>query len=258
MHVIAVPVLSDNYVWIAGQTPDADAVIVVDPGAAQPVADYLSTQDLNVAAYFITHHHGDHTGGLAKLVAKWPAPVYAPADETQRIGHVDHPVRHNDRVSITALGAEFEVISVPGHTLGHIAFHGAGVLFSGDALFRGGCGRVFEGTFEQMRAGLARLRALPDSTAVYAGHEYTQKNLEFAARVEPNNADIHALREVVATRRSRGEPTLPGQLAEERQINPFLRWDQPVVAAAAAERDGVDHQDGDAVFASIRRWKDAS
>lgn len=254
MRVAAIPVLSDNYVWIAGDGP----VVVVDPGEASPVGEYLDRNGLNVAAYFVTHHHGDHIGGLTKLAARYPAPIYAPAAEANSIGHVDQPLADGDRVSLAALNVTFEVIAVPGHTLGHIAFHTTGALFCGDALFRAGCGRVFEGSFEQMRASLARLRALPDETAVHGGHEYTQKNLEFAARVDPDNNAIRDARESVDQLRARGEPSLPGTIGEERRINPFLRWDTPAVAAAAHERDGVDANDSDAVFGSIRRWKNAA
>ncbi|WP_111747323.1 hydroxyacylglutathione hydrolase [Salinisphaera orenii] len=254
MNVVAVPVLSDNYVWIAGSGP----VIVVDPGAAGPVADYLQQHELDVAAYFITHHHGDHIGGLVELSADHPAPIYAPAEAANQIGRVDYTITAGDQVRVDALGVAFDVIGVPGHTLGHVAFHGEGVLFCGDALFRAGCGRVFEGRFDQMRAGLARLRQLPDDTAVCGGHEYTEKNLAFAAKVEPDNEQITRVQQMVATSRAHGEPSLPGRLDEERAINPFLRWDQPHVTAAAAARDDIDTTDADAVFASIRRWKDAS
>lgn len=254
MNVVAVPVLSDNYVWIAGDGP----VIIIDPGEARPVADYLDRHGLQVAAYFITHHHGDHVGGLSQLARAYPAPIYGPADEAQAIGAIDQPLAGGDRFEVTSLGATFDVLDVPGHTLGHIAFYTDGLLFSGDALFRGGCGRVFEGSFDAMRTGLAGLRRLPDQTRVYGGHEYTEKNLDFAARVEPDNPAIAGVRDEVAGLRAQGEPSLPGLLGEERQINPFLRWDQPTVAAAARQHGGVDDNDPDAVFATIRRWKDGA
>ena len=217
LEVNAIPALSDNYIWIVA-TGDSKRVAVVDPGEAAPVADYLAEHGLEVGAYLITHHHGDHVGGLETLLADHPAPVYGPAIEADGIGHIDHRLSGGDRFTLDFVGEAFEVIDVPGHTLGHIAYVSEGVLLAGDALFRAGCGRVFEGTHDQMQRSLARLKALPDDTRVYGGHEYTQKNLAFAKTVEPGNPDIDAAIENVQTLRAVGQPSLPGTLAEEGSI----------------------------------------
>ncbi|HET7313754.1 hydroxyacylglutathione hydrolase [Salinisphaera sp.] len=257
LKVNAVPALSDNYIWIVS-TGDSARVAVVDPGEAAPVVDYLAEHGLEIAAYLITHHHGDHVGGLASLLADHPAPVYGPAAEADKIGNIDHRVAGGDRFTLDFLGATFEVIDVPGHTLGHIAYDTDGVLLAGDALFRAGCGRVFEGTHDQMQQSLARLRALPDNTRVYGGHEYTQKNLAFATTVEPDNAAIGAAIADVDALRAGGRPSLPGTLAEEKRINPFLRWDDDNVRAAASRHAGRELDDPGEIFGVLRDWKDAN
>lgn len=257
LEITALSALSDNYIWLIanGGKP---TVAVVDPGEAGPVQHHLSEHGLAVGAYLITHHHGDHVGGLDALLAEHPAPVYGPAKEADRIAQITHPVAGGDHFRLDFLDAEFDVIDVPGHTLGHIAYVTPGALIAGDALFRGGCGRVFEGTHAQMQASLARLRDLPESTRVYGGHEYTLKNLAFARRVEPDNDAIAAVIREVETLRADNRPSLPGDIAEEREINPFLRWDQPDVIAAAERRAGRSLSDAGEIFATLREWKDAS
>lgn len=257
LKVNALPALSDNYIWIVSAS-DSQRVAVVDPGEAGPVLDYLSKNGLEVGAYLITHHHGDHVGGLNRLLSDYPAPVYGPRDEVDRVPQIDHAIGGGDRFHLDCLDCEFDVIDVPGHTLGHIAMVTDGILLSGDALFRAGCGRVFEGSHAQMQASLARLRELPDETRVYGGHEYTQKNLAFAQTVEPYNPAIdQAIAEVDALR-AEGYPSLPGTLAEERLINPFLRWDVAETRAAASRRAGHELHDPADVFGVLRDWKDAS
>jgi hydroxyacylglutathione hydrolase len=257
LEVNALPALADNYIWIVSSGPNK-RVAVVDPGDAAPVLDYLSKQNLAVGAYLITHHHHDHVGGLEALRAEHPAPVYAPASEAERIGGVDHPLSDGTQFTLDFLDTTFEVIAVPGHTLGHIAYVGAGVLLAGDTLFRAGCGRVFEGSHAQMQGSLARLRELPVQTRIYSGHEYTQANLAFASKVEPDNPALAAAREDVASARAQGRPSLPGTLAEERRINPFLRWDIPEVQTAAARRAGRALTDPIAIFGVLRDWKNES
>ncbi|MES1938143.1 hydroxyacylglutathione hydrolase [Salinisphaera hydrothermalis] len=257
LEVKAVPALSDNYIWIVA-SDDSQQVAVVDPGEAAPVAAYLAENGLEVGAYLITHHHGDHVGGLKALLADHPAPVYGPATEADKIGHIDHRVTGGDRLTLDFIGTTFEVLDVPGHTLGHIAYVTDGVLLAGDALFRAGCGRVFEGTHDQMQTSLARLRALPDATRVYGGHEYTQKNLAFAQAVEPDSKAIQEAIEEVDRLRAAGQPSLPGTLAEERLINPFLRWDDEGVRATASQRAGRELTDPGDIFGVLRDWKDAS
>ncbi len=257
LEIKALSALSDNYIWVV-KNQGSNTVAIVDPGEAQPVQQYLSEHGLAVGAYLITHHHGDHVGGLDSLLAEHSAPVYGPAGEADRIAQITHPVTGGDHFTLDFLGVDFEVIDVPGHTLGHIAYVTPGVLLAGDALFRGGCGRVFEGTHAQMQASLARLRALPEATEVYGGHEYTQKNLAFAQTVEPDSSAIATVIREVDELRANDQPTLPGTLAEEREINPFLRWDQPDVVAAAERRAGRSLTDAGEIFAVLREWKDAS
>ena len=257
LDIKPLPALSDNYIWVIGRT-GSDTVAVVDPGAAEPVEQYLDAHGLRVGAYLITHHHADHVGGLDALLAAHAAPVYGPRHDAERVPQIDHPLVEDDRFTLDFLDTEFRVLEVPGHTLGHIAYVAPGVLLAGDTLFRGGCGRVFEGTMAQMQASLAKLRALPESTAVYGGHEYTRKNLAFAAAVEPGNDAIAAVAREAERLLEAGQPTLPGTLAEERKINPFLRWDAPAAIAAAQARAGHDLSDPAEIFAVLRRWKDAS
>ncbi|WP_423821266.1 hydroxyacylglutathione hydrolase [Salinisphaera sp. SPP-AMP-43] len=257
LKVNALPALSDNYIWIVS-AGDSQRVAVVDPGEADPVLEYLSEHGLEVGAYLITHHHGDHVGGLNRLLSDYPAPVYGPRDEVDRVPQIDHALGGGDRFHLDCLDREFDVIDVPGHTLGHIAMVTDGVLLSGDALFRAGCGRVFEGTHAQMQASLARLRELPDETRIYGGHEYTQKNLAFAQAVEPDNPAINQAIAEVDALRADGRPSLPGTLAEERRINPFLRWDVAETCAAASRRAGYEVSDPADVFGVLRDWKDAS
>lgn len=257
LEVTPIAALSDNYIWIVSQSGH-DTVAVVDPGEAAPVSDWLSDQGKTVGAYLITHHHGDHVGGLATLLEQHPAPVYGPAGEAERIGHIDHAVRGGDRFALDFLGAEFRVIDVPGHTLGHIAFTADDILLAGDALFRGGCGRVFEGSHAQMQASLARLRELPGNTRVYGGHEYTQKNLAFAQAVEPDSQAIQQAIQSVDALRADGLASLPSTMGEECATNPFLRWDVATVHRAASQRAGRELGDAGEIFGVLRDWKDAS
>jgi hydroxyacylglutathione hydrolase len=182
-------------------------------------------------------------------------PVYGPALEAAEV--VTQPLDDGARVLLPELDATFEVLHVPGHTLGHVAYYRLGELFCGDTLFGAGCGRVFEGTSEQMQASLARLAALPADTRVYCAHEYTQSCLRFAATVEPGNAAIGARAEHVARLRAAGRPSVPATLAEELATNPFLRWGAPAVRAAAAARLGHAPADDAATFAAIRAWRDS-
>lgn len=255
LEAIPVPALSDNYVWLV-RTPGESAVVIVDPGEATPVLATLDAQKVTPVAILITHHHGDHVGGLAEVSARFPdIPVYGPA--TERIAGVTERVGDGDAVEVPALGTRFEVFDTPGHTAGHIAYHGGGVLLCGDTLFAGGCGRVFEGTNAQMHASLARLAALPDDTLGCCGHEYTLKNLEFARAVEPHNEALAERQRRARATRDAGQPTVPFRLAEERDTNPFLRCDEPSVRAAAeahAERKPTNAVE---VFTVLREWKNA-
>lgn len=241
----------DNYIWTLEKNGQ---IVVVDPGEAAPVERHLEKVGARLTAILVTHRHGDHIGGIAELVARHPVPVYGPAREAAEV--VTHPLRDGERV--TVLGVGFEVIEVPGHTLGHVAYYARDVgLFCGDTLFGAGCGRVFEGTLPQMHASLVRLAALPPDTLVYCAHEYTQSCLRFAKTVEPDNAAIDARIAAVAAQRAAGQPSVPSTLADELDTNPFLRWSAPGVIAAATGRLGHRPASDAETFGAIRIWRDS-
>jgi hydroxyacylglutathione hydrolase len=253
LRIQPVEVHSDNYVWVL-RRGDADRVAVVDPGDAGPVLAALHEEGLGVAAVLITHHHLDHVGGLAELIRRFHPPVYGPA--TEPVPGVDRPVRGGDRVSVPEIGATFEVVDLPGHTSGHVGYVGPDLVLVGDTLFAGGCGRVFEGTFEQMHESLMRLAALPPATEVYCAHEYTVANLRFARAVEPDNHELADRLEAAAAARADGLPTVPSTIAVELRTNPFLRCSEAPVIAAAEARAGRSLPPGAEVFGVIRSWKD--
>lgn len=253
LPVLHVRAFKDNYIWIV-RGDSADQVAIIDPGDADPVLAFLQAQHLRPAAIICTHHHGDHVGGVAALLDKYSIPVYGPAHE--RISGVTQPVREGDTVRLAPLNLELRVLDIPGHTAGHVAFVGAGVLFCGDTLFSAGCGRLFEGTAAQMYASLAKLAALPDDTLVYCGHEYTAANLRFALTVEPENTAARAYLTKCQGQRAAHQPTLPSQLALERRVNPFLRTAEATVRRSAEHFSGTGLGSEVAVFAALRRWKD--
>lgn len=253
MEATPVPALRDNYVWLLHGT-QPERVAVVDPGEAEPVRAVLRDRSLTPSCILVTHRHWDHVNGIGDLLQEWDLPVYGPADEP--VPERSRGLSDGDRLELEELGLSFDISGVPGHTLGHIAYHGHGVLLSGDTLFSAGCGRVFEGTPAQMRESLHRLRDLPGETRVLCGHEYTLKNLEFCAAVEPDNADIRAHQEWAREQRNAGAPTLPSTLEQERRTNVFLRCDQASVRAGAEDHAERPLEDADAVFATIREWKD--
>lgn len=252
IQISALPAFTDNYIWLL-QDHRSQRCAVVDPGDAAPVLAWLGQHpDWALSDILITHHHHDHVGGVAQLKATTGATVYGPASEN--IPGRDVALSDNDRV--TALGWEFDVIAVPGHTLGHIAYYHHGLLFCGDTLFAAGCGRLFEGTPEQMHHSLSRLAALPEGTLVYCTHEYTLSNLRFAQAVEPHNPDIAERMTKATELRAAGRMTLPSTLALEKLTNPFLRAGETSVKEKADERNGQDNQAPSAVFAALRAWKD--
>ena len=253
LKITPVPAFSDNYLWIAHPEGSGHA-LVVDPGDAAPVLRALEAADLDLDAILVTHHHTDHTGGVAELAAATGARVIGPAEES--LPFPCERVHGGDRVDLPSMGLEFEVIDVPGHTAGHVAYHGHGVLFCGDTLFSAGCGRLFEGSPEQMLHSLEALATLPDETRVYCAHEYTMSNLRFAMNVEPDNPDLKAWQQEAASLRERDRPTLPTTIGRERRLNPFLRSRSASVRRAAEARAGRSLPTPVEVFAEVRRWKD--
>lgn len=231
MLLLPIPAFDDNYIWLFS---DGQVAWVVDPGDAAPVIAALQERQLTLAGILLTHHHGDHTGGIAALRERFAVPVYGPAKSPAR-ELVSHPLRDGDCLQLGH--RQFSVIAVPGHTLDHIAFHSATdkLLFCGDTLFSAGCGRVFEGTYEQMYASLQALSALPDDTRICCAHEYTLSNLRFAVAVEPDNQAMRDYQTSCESLRSTGQPTLPSLLGLEKQVNPFLRCSD--VAEFSARRE---------------------
>lgn len=252
LRVAPVPAFNDNYLWVLH---DGRSAAVVDPGDHRPVLDFLAAHQLTLTAILCTHHHGDHTGGIDALREFAGAvPVYGPAREP--IPQRTVALREGDRIRIGTLDLEFSVLDVPGHTAGHIAYFGHGMLFCGDTLFACGCGRLFEGSAKTMTASLAKLRTLPGDTRFFCAHEYTLSNIRFAEAVEPGNSALALRKARDSDRRTRDEPTLPATLQEEFDTNPFLRWDQPAIIAAASNHAGRTLAQPHEVFGAIRAWKD--
>lgn len=253
MKLIPLPAFQDNYLWLLH---DGRRALVVDPGDAQPVLACLQRDRLQLEAILVTHHHPDHIGGLDALRDATGAAVCGPARE--RIPEPLTRVAEGDVVNI--LGLAFQVLDVPGHTAGHVAYYcpdvdGRPLLFCGDTLFSGGCGRLFEGTPAQMLASLDKLAALPGATQVCCTHEYTLSNLKFALAVEPGNAELINYQQRCEELRARDLPTLPTSIGKEKQINPFLRTRLPGVVRGARAHDAATPPDEVAVFATLRNWK---
>ncbi|RUO40497.1 hydroxyacylglutathione hydrolase [Aliidiomarina taiwanensis] len=252
MRVTYIKAFNDNYIW-AMQSED-NRCIVFCPGDAAPVLAWLEEHNCTLAAILVTHHHYDHTDGIADLVAATQCRVYGPAAET--IPCNSHPVHPGDTITPAPGFPNFQVIACPGHTLGHVAYYAAPRLFSGDTLFAAGCGRMFEGTPDMFVHSLDTFRALPADTKIYCAHEYTAANLEFALAVEPDNQDIQERAALVAKQRSNQEATVPSLLSIELKTNPFLRTHLPSVQKAAEQRAGRQITRKEEVFAVIREWKD--
>lgn len=251
VEIELIPCRSDNYAVLV-HDPMSGATALVDAPDASPIAAALERRNWRLTHILVTHHHFDHVDGVEALKGATAAVVIAPASEAARIPVVDTRVKEGDRVGIGSLSAS--VIETPGHTAGHVSywFEDAGLLFSGDTLFALGCGRLFEGSAEDMWRSLQKLAALPPDTTVYCGHEYTLSNAAFATTVDPHNTQLAERRLAIADRRERGEPTIPTTIGEELATNPFLRAGDPAIAA------GLDMAGAspDLVFAELRRRKD--
>ncbi|WP_126979508.1 hydroxyacylglutathione hydrolase [Saezia sanguinis] len=259
MNLIAIPALSDNYIWMLHNGHQA---LVVDPGDATPVISTLQACQLELAAILVTHHHADHTAGIAALRPYLAGEVWGPAEEA--VPEPYQPVHEGRQLHL--LGLDLEVYDIPGHTAGHIAFYipapqdalqenQAPIVFCGDTLFSAGCGRIFEGTPEQMLHSLDKLAALPEQTRVCCAHEYTLSNLRFAQVVEPDNADISLYAEHCQQLRTKQQPTLPSQIGQELRINPFLRSRKSSIIGVIQAHNPAATDDV-AVFAALRHWKD--
>ncbi len=241
VHITPIRALKDNYIWSI-KDPKTAYCVIVDPGEADPVLNYLKDNKLNLEAILITHHHWDHTNGVGGILDKHPVPVYSAASE--------------NTVELKATKLTFDLMRIPGHTLDHVAFYTPGLVFCGDTLFTAGCGRIFEGTPEQMYSSLMKLASLPDETLVYCGHEYTESNLKFAITLEPNNIDILKRLESTISLRKRTLPTVPASISLEKKTNPFLRVNHPSIIEAAERHVQRHLKSPIEVLEVIRTWKD--
>jgi hydroxyacylglutathione hydrolase len=254
LNIIPVPAFKDNYIWLLHNQQFA---VAVDPGDAAPVQAWLSANKIKLAAILCTHHHNDHSGGICELVEVYNVPVYGPRLES--IACVSHPVGEGDVVNITELNLMLDVLDIPGHTRGHIAYlffsNSVPGLFCGDTLFGCGCGRLFEGAPAQLLHSLHRLAHLPDNTRVYCAHEYTEANIRFALVCEPGNEQLVQRQKNAHELRVAGLPTLPSTIALEKSTNPFLRCTQPEVILAAREHGDATFDDELSIFTALRSWK---
>ena len=251
INIEPIKAFNDNYIWLATTN---EGSIVIDPGEAHKTIKYLKENDLNLDAILITHHHFDHTGGIEDMLKFRNVDVYGPVNN---IPSINKQLRDGDLFSV--IGIDFKIIEIPGHTLDHIAFfsenNGNPVLFCGDTLFSSGCGRVFEGTFEQMHKSILKLKSLPANTKIYSGHEYTQSNLKFAMEVEPLNQKLISRYNDVQDLLNKGIPTLPTTLELELKVNPFLRCQAREVQNSVVKQFNTSNHE-DEIFKALRQWKD--
>lgn len=251
LQIVTVPCRTDNYAFLA-HDPASGATAAIDVPEAAPILQALGKQGWTLSHILLTHHHQDHVDGLAELLKSAPARVIGAAADAHRLPPLDQAVQEGD---VVRLGNEIgHVIAVPGHTLGHVAYHfpASDVVFTGDSLMALGCGRVFEGSMAQMHDSLCKLAALPQETLIFSGHEYTEANARFALTIDPDNAALISRVRRVDDLRAALRPTVPSSLAEERETNPFLRAGDPAIRA----RLGMVSAGPIEVFAEIRSRKD--
>lgn len=252
LKILPIPALEDNYIWTIVH-PNTLQCVMVDPGDAIPALDVLIELKLNLKAILVTHHHWDHTNGIDAILQKFSCPVIGLAQEN--IPLCQRKVKEGDRLEIPHMDLSLQVLDIPGHTKGHVAYYGHGAVFTGDTLFTGGCGRIFEGTAQQMWDSLHKLMALPDETLIYCGHEYTGKNLQFANAVEPDNLALLERINTTANLRAENKPSVPATLRLEKATNPFLRVEVAQVQEAIKHHFGHNLTDPVGLFAALRRWK---
>ena len=252
IKIESIEAFTDNYIWLVTTN---EGSIVIDPGESSKTINFLEDNQLNLKAILITHHHFDHTGGINEILSHYPVDVFGPFNNG--IENINKKLKDGDRINV--IGIEFEIIEIPGHTLDHIAFYsennGSPILFCGDTLFAGGCGRVFEGTFDQMHESLNRLKILPENTSIYCGHEYTLSNLKFAKEVEPFNQNTLSRYNKVLKLREKGSPSLPSLLSAELKTNPFLRSDIKEVQENISIKFKTAKEQKE-IFKALRSWKD--
>lgn len=252
LTISPISAFDDNYIWCIQNNSDC---VVVDPGDAAPVLEHCQSHKLTLSAILITHHHWDHTNGLDALLAEFPGiPVFGP--QVGNIRFLTHKLKEGDEITLAQFNMTLRILDVPGHTLDHIAYVSDLGVFCGDTLFSGGCGRLFEGTPEQMNRSLGKLMLLDDELAVYCTHEYTLANLKFANTVEPENNALKDYTQWAIKQRALGQPTLPSTIKREKAINPFLRTQEQRIKHNVEQQLGQSLQGSDDVFAAIRGWKD--
>ena len=251
VNIESIEAFTDNYIWLVTTN---EGSIVIDPGESSNVINHIDKNQLDLKAIFITHHHLDHTGGVDEITSYYPVDVFGPNNNIETISR---KLRDGDKINI--IGIEFQIIEIPGHTLDHIAYYsknnGNPILFCGDTLFSAGCGRVFEGTFEQMYESLLKLKNLPNNTKIYCGHEYTLSNLEFAKEAEPFNQNILSRYNEVIKLREKRIPSLPSLLSTELKTNPFLRCDSKEVQENISTKFNTLKETKE-IFKALRLWKD--
>jgi hydroxyacylglutathione hydrolase len=252
LQIVAIPALNDNYIW-ALINPKHHCALIVDPGDAEPVITFLHHQQLTLQGILVTHHHWDHVNGVEKLLQIYQVPVYGSPENPFHA--ISHRVVSGQTLGMNDRFPSFQIIAIPGHTLDHIAYDAQDHLFCGDTLFAGGCGRLFEGTPEQLYTSLQKIAALPDHTKLYCAHEYTLDNLRFAYHVEPTNQAILERIAQVKALRKQGIPSIPSLLHEEKLTNPFLRCTIPEIMQQAERYAQHKLSNPIAVFATLRAWK---
>jgi hydroxyacylglutathione hydrolase len=251
LSVEPIKAFTDNYIWLVSTN---EGSIVIDPGESKNIQKLIDNKTIDLKGILITHHHYDHTNGLSELVKKNELEVYGPVNNIDGINH-----RLNDKDKISIIGIDFDVMSIPGHTLDHIGFYSANannpILFCGDTLFAGGCGKIFEGTYEQMFHALKKITKLPTNTNIYCGHEYTLSNLKFALEADDSNKELIEEFKKVENKINSNIPSLPTTLDKELKVNPFLRCDNINIQNKIIEKFNVSNNELE-VFTALRKWKD--